>query len=93
MRLEAWDSHPPAPEGNWGESQGGRLLLSDETVAVQALYEIDLSDRIRVGEPGWYEVRAYVAGREELRRWEQEWNGEDDHPVGLEQFLVQLWPA
>jgi hypothetical protein len=64
--------------------------LSGDSVAVEALGEMDLSPRLSVP-AGWYMVRAYISGRDDLLRWSANWDG-GPAPVGLERFVVQLWP-
>lgn len=92
VRLESWTAEPPRPDGEWDDVQTGRSFLSEDSVAVQALWESDLSGRLRLGRSGWHQVRAYVGGREALRQWDQHWDGSGEPPVGLERFVVQLWP-
>jgi hypothetical protein len=92
VRLESWDGEPPAPDGEWDDAQSGRLPVSEDSVAVQALWEVDLSDRLALTAVGWHHVRVHTGGRAGLRAWDEQWDGGDDVPVGLERFVVQLWP-
>jgi Arc/MetJ family transcription regulator len=92
VRLESWSAEPPRPDGEWDDVQSGRLSVSEDSVAVHALWETDLGERLRLAASGWHRVRVYVSGREALRRWDEQWDGRDEAPAGLERFVVQLWP-
>ena len=93
VRLESWSAEPPVPDGEWDEAQQGRLYLSEKEIAVQALWETDLSDRLSLTSTGWHQVRVCVGGRQALRSWADRWDGEGEDPVGLERFAVQVWPV
>jgi hypothetical protein len=91
VRLESWDEEPPAPGGDWDDVQSGRLSVSEDSIAVGGLWESDISDRLPLRTDGWHHVRVYTGGRAALRAWDAQWDG-GDAPVGLERFVVQLWP-
>ena len=86
--LEAWDGAPPPAEGAWEDHLDGRVWLGEESVAVSAFDEMDLSDRLMVGEPGWYGVRVYLARPNAVARS----LSQSDTTAVLERFLVQFWP-
>jgi len=91
VRLESWDEEPPAPDGDWDDVQTGRLSVSEDSIAVGGPWESDISDRLPLGTDGWHRVRVYTGGRAALRAWDAQWDG-GEAPVGLERFVVQLWP-
>jgi hypothetical protein len=91
VRIEAWSGEPPAPAGDWDDVQSGRLPVSEASIAVQALWEADLGERLPLRSTGWHRVRVHAGGRAALRQWDTNWDGDDDVPVGLERFVVQIW--
>jgi hypothetical protein len=92
IRIEHWSGEPSPPEGDWDDVQSGRLPVSEASIAVQALWETDLSERLPLRATGWHRVRVHAGGRAALREWDANWDGDDVAPVGLERFVVQIWP-
>jgi hypothetical protein len=85
VRLESWSGEPPRPAGEWDDVQNGRLQVTEASIAVQALWEIDLSERLPLSTNGWHQIRAHAGDRVEQSRWKEE-------PIGTERFVVQVWP-
>ncbi len=92
IRIECWSAEPPAPDGQWDDVQSGRFPVSEASIAVQALWETDLSERLPLRSTGWHQVRVHAGGRAAVRQWDANWDGDDVAPVGLERFVVQIWP-
>lgn len=80
-----------APDGDWDDVQSGRRPVSEASVAVGALWEMDTSERLPLRATGWHHVRVHAGGRAALRQWDANWDGDDVAPVGLERFVVQIW--
>ena len=68
VRLEAWDTEPPPPGGEWDDVEETPVWFSDGAVIIQALYEAALTDDLPLGEPGWYRARVHTRGRAALER-------------------------
>lgn len=93
VRLEAWDGEP-TPGGEWDDVDLTRVWFSDSAIIVQALYETALSDELTLGEPGWYSARVHTRGRAALAQAiADRVDGDNDSPPGVEEFLLQFWPA
>lgn len=75
VRLETWSDEPPRPAGEWDDVQSGRLLGAEASIAVQALWEEDLSERQPLSTNGWHQVRAYAGDRAEPGRWKERADG------------------
>ena len=91
IRIEHWSAEPPPPDGAWDDVQSGRLPVSEASIAVQALWETDLGERLPLRTTGWHHIRVHAGGRAALRTWDANWDGDDVAPVGLERFVVQIW--
>ncbi|MGI5479457.1 hypothetical protein [Streptomyces lavendofoliae] len=90
LAVEIWDEQPPEQaEEVWDQQGGARLRSPSGQLAVWGVAGgpgttyVDLLASGRT-----WNVRAYCAGREEVRRLAQE-----GVPEGVERYLVQFWPA
>ncbi|MFF9870527.1 hypothetical protein ACF1G0_35055 [Streptomyces sp. NPDC013953] len=90
LSIEVWDDQPPEqPQGVWDEHGRAQLHSPSGQLAVWGVAggpgatHVDLPAAGRI-----WNVRAYCAGREEVRRLAQE-----GVPEGVERYLVQFWPT
>lgn len=88
FRAEVWDEAPPQMPGLWEQQAearvdvpSGRLQLW--TYTAMTVNEIDLGVTGRT----WH-VRVYAKGRGQVRELAQH-----GVPEGVEQYVVQFWPA
>jgi hypothetical protein len=89
VRLQLWSSTPPQSREKWDRTQEETFTVSSTghlTLKTLSGEESDAS--ITLQAPGSYRVRVHVRGCEEA--WER---GEAQWFRGVEQWLLQIWPA
>lgn len=88
FNAEVWDEEPPAAPGPWDEVAQTQIDAPAGDVRLWTYGAMTQPD-ISLGRSGlMWNVRVHVRGREEVRRL-----AELDVPEGVEQYLVQFWPA
>ncbi|MFD5557799.1 hypothetical protein ACFWIA_28660 [Streptomyces sp. NPDC127068] len=90
MLVEVWDAEPVAqPVADWDDRGDAEIVLASGELAVWGVTAGPLEETLRLSDgPGRWAVRLYVRGRAEVARLAQE-----GVPVGVERYLVQVWPT
>ncbi len=89
IQLEAWATEPPRQD-DWEISEDFQVVWSTGEIAPVAVTMGPSEEEIIVGPPGTYAGRVYSRGREDTRNARE---AGLEIPDGLEQYLVQFWPA
>ncbi|MFB6756316.1 hypothetical protein ACFCX6_35965 [Streptomyces sp. NPDC056353] len=88
FRAEVWDEAPPQMSGLWEQQAETRVDVPSGRLQLWT-YTAMTMDEIALGMTGrtWH-VRVYAKGRDQVRELAQH-----DVPEGVEQYVVQFWPA
>ncbi|MFF3762783.1 hypothetical protein ACFYYR_01615 [Streptomyces sp. NPDC001922] len=88
VTAEVWDGTPPKDERPWEASAEAEWLCPSGEVSLWS-YGGPSDPVVELGEAGLrWRTRAYVTGQERVRELAQQ-----EVPAGVEQFLLQFWPA
>jgi hypothetical protein len=90
VRIEQWSGEPPRSQESWETTRESAFTVpAGPQVILSSLFGPDEdAPEITLPGPGRYLARAYVRGCQEASTREE---AEFFH--GLEQWLVQIWPA
>jgi hypothetical protein len=91
VTIEVWDGEPANEEEPWQSRADRRLRLDSGDLEVKPGELPPFNQLLRVGPPGMYRLRGYVAGRDEIRRLTPK--PDLDANRGVERFLLQFWPT
>ncbi|MEU7213874.1 hypothetical protein AB0B06_36470 [Streptomyces sp. NPDC044989] len=88
LRAEVWGDVPPQLPGPWEQQAEARVDVPSGRLQLWT-YTAMTMDEIALGVTcGTWRVRVYVTGRGRVRELAQH-----DVPEGVEQYVVQFWPA
>lgn len=88
VRLEVWAAEPPAPEGEWDEVEEAQFSAPSKVVTLWGPAD-SLKGELEVPAENLC-VRAASRGREAAKEASYD---ADDEFYGVEEWVVQLWPA
>ncbi|MFP8903928.1 hypothetical protein [Streptomyces atacamensis] len=89
VRIEVWTSRPPHSDDQWETVETADFAAPSGRVRVREWDQGPAGDGIDLGAPGTYRLRAYCRGRTEAAARV----GQDLYYHGIEEWLLQLWPA
>ncbi|MGP3927223.1 hypothetical protein [Streptomyces sp. 8N616] len=89
VHVEAWPTEPPEQTTKWDVVEEIDISVPSGKVMVREWDGGPASDPLHVGPPGSYRFRAHSRGRNEAAARV----GHDLYYHGVEQWLIQLWPA
>jgi hypothetical protein len=88
LTVEVWDAEPPPTTTQWSVTGGGRVRFATGRIGINFLVEGDDTVEFDLAR-GTYGVRAYAAGRPDLKRPTTPEPALFEEP---ERYLVQIWP-
>lgn len=90
VRLEAWDTAPAAPEGDWDDHEELEVSLSSGEVSLWTLTSGPSPSVFHAGPPGHrYAVHVWTRGQDEILR--TQFDG-DEILDGTEEYVLQFQP-
>ncbi|MEU4672615.1 hypothetical protein AB0F91_32720 [Amycolatopsis sp. NPDC023774] len=87
VRVELWDTEPPAAPGEWDQVVTVACDLADQ-VRLQSVTAALSPDVLTLSRPGPHHARVHEGGRAATAEL-----GEGTFAEGVERWLIQLWPA
>ncbi|MEV4599856.1 hypothetical protein AB0K15_20960 [Amycolatopsis sp. NPDC049253] len=87
VRVELWDTEPPAAHGEWDQVVTVACDLADQ-VRLQSVTAAMSPDVLTLGRPGPHHARVHGGGRAATAKLD-----EGTFAEGVERWLIQLWPA
>lgn len=89
VSLELWVSEPPPDPGIWGRVEQSDFDSHDGILQFMSVMATFAGEEIRLPGPGTYAIRAYCRGRDQAAAL----HGKALNYHGVEEWLVQIWPA
>lgn len=90
VRLEHWDGEPFEINKPWETQRDTTVTLSTGSLGIYSVHGTEPTVRFPLSGPGRYRVRAYSAGRDQIRNAQQA--DSDDGPIrSVEKYLIQFW--
>jgi hypothetical protein len=90
VRLEHWSQESPSQDEEWDSRQEVSFPISGGKLQFCSLISLFPAKAALEVPPRTYRLRAYCRGQAAARAQGEQGNW---MPVGVEQWLVQLWPA
>lgn len=90
VRVEVWDAQPPPDgDGAWEVNEEAEFECPTGRLRLRSVEGLAAGPDLSPGAGGRYLLRAYVRGREPARAR----LGHDLYYHGVEEWLLQVWPA